>query len=45
MTHGEAEALVHWCGTAGLKALPLHLVGYGDEGEADSKEGGADAAV
>jgi len=26
VTHGEAEALVHWCGTAGLKAKPLHLV-------------------
>lgn len=36
VTHGEAEALVHWCGTAGLKARPLHLVGYGDEGEAEA---------
>jgi putative mRNA 3-end processing factor len=35
VTHGEAEALVHWCGTVGLKAKPLHLVGYGDEGEAE----------
>jgi len=34
VTHGEAEALVHWCGTIGLKAKPLHLVGYGDESEA-----------
>ena len=44
VTHGEAEALVHWCGTAGLKAKPLHLVGYGDEGEADPVEEAADAA-
>jgi putative mRNA 3-end processing factor len=36
VTHGEAEALVHWCGTVGLKAKPLHLVGYGDEGEAEA---------
>lgn len=35
VTHGEAEALVHWCGTVGLRAKPLHLVGYGDEGEAE----------
>lgn len=39
VTHGEAEALVHWCGTAGLKAMPLHLVGYGeDEAEATAAE-------
>ena len=35
ITHGEAEALAHWCGTLGLKGMPLHLVGYGDEGEAE----------
>ena len=35
VTHGEEDALVHWCGTAGLKARPLRLVGYGDEGEAE----------
>jgi putative mRNA 3-end processing factor len=45
VTHGEAEALVHWCGTIGLKAKPLHLVGYGDEGEAESAGEVADAAV
>jgi putative mRNA 3-end processing factor len=39
VTHGEAEALVHWCGTVGLRAKPLHLVGYGDEGEAEPDEG------
>ncbi|MFD1333006.1 ligase-associated DNA damage response exonuclease [Methylopila musalis] len=44
VTHGEEDALVHWCGTAGLKARPLRLVGYGDEGEADPEAGGATAA-
>ena len=33
VTHGEEDALVHWCSTLGLKAQPLHLVGYGEEGE------------
>jgi len=45
VTHGEADALVHWCGTAGLKAKPLHLVGYGDEGEAETEGEAADAAA
>jgi putative mRNA 3-end processing factor len=45
VTHGEAEALVHWCGTIGLKAKPLHLVGYGDEGEAEPAGEVADATV
>jgi putative mRNA 3-end processing factor len=35
VTHGQEDALVHWCGTRGLKARPLRLVGYGDEGEAE----------
>jgi len=34
VTHGAEEALVHWCGTKGLEARPLHIVGYGDEEEA-----------
>ena len=33
ITHGEAEALAHWCATQGLDAKALHLVGYGDEEE------------
>jgi len=45
VTHGEADALVHWCGTAGLRAKPLHLVGYGDEGEAEDAGEVADAAA
>jgi len=31
VTHGQEDALVHWCGTHGLKARPLDIVGYGDE--------------
>ncbi|MFO1184800.1 MAG: ligase-associated DNA damage response exonuclease [Bauldia sp.] len=30
VTHGREEALVHWCGLAGIAAKPLHLVGYED---------------
>lgn len=33
ITHGEADALAHWCESQGLKAKALHLVGYGDEEE------------
>jgi putative mRNA 3-end processing factor len=33
VTHGQEEALVHWCGSRGLKARPLDIVGYGDEDE------------
>ena len=42
VTHGQEDALVHWCATKGLKARPLDIVGYGDEddepasGEAES---------
>jgi putative mRNA 3-end processing factor len=31
ITHGEADALAHWCKSQGLDAKALHLVGYGDE--------------
>lgn len=44
ITHGEAEALAHWCGTVGLKGMPLHLVGYGDEGEAEAEGKPAEAS-
>ena len=40
VTHGEEDALVHWCGAQGLKARPLRLVGYGEE----EGEAGSDAA-
>src|SRR6187399_2008107 len=33
VTHGQEDALVHWCKTKGLAARPLDLVGYGDEDE------------
>ncbi len=36
VTHGQEDALVHWAGTKGIKARPLRLVGYGDEGEGDA---------
>lgn len=36
VTHGAEEALVHWCGTQGLRARPLNLVGYGEEEEEGS---------
>src|SRR5215213_7713148 len=38
VTHGQEDALVHWCGTQGIRARPLHLLGYGDEGEAETEE-------
>jgi putative mRNA 3-end processing factor len=31
VTHGEEDALVHWCRTQGLEARPLRIVGYGEE--------------
>ncbi|QIB36247.1 ligase-associated DNA damage response exonuclease [Ancylobacter pratisalsi] len=34
VTHGQEDALVHWAGLAGLRARPLHMVGYGEEEEA-----------
>src|SRR6202012_3557190 len=41
VTHGQEDALVHWCKTQGLRAQPLHLVGYGEE---DSGEGDVQVA-
>ena len=48
VTHGQEDALVHWCQTRGLAARPLALVGYGDEDEhetvtADEATGESDA--
>jgi len=37
VTHGQEDALVHWAGTKGIRAKPLHLVGYGDDGEAEDR--------
>jgi putative mRNA 3-end processing factor len=36
VTHGQEDALVHWCKTRGLAARPLDLVGYGDEEESET---------
>ena len=33
VTHGQEDALVHWCTSRDLKARPLDIVGYGDEEE------------
>jgi putative mRNA 3-end processing factor len=33
VTHGQEDALVHWCTNQGLRARPLDIVGYGDEEE------------
>jgi putative mRNA 3-end processing factor len=33
VTHGQEDALVHWCVSRGLKARPLDIAGYGDENE------------
>jgi len=42
VTHGQEDALVHWCRSRGLKARPLDIVGYGDEEEHEvaTDEGG-----
>ena len=40
VTHGQEDALVHWCRSAGLKAKPLHMIGYGDEGDVSESEDG-----
>ncbi|MET4601997.1 putative mRNA 3-end processing factor [Bradyrhizobium sp. JR4.1] len=36
VTHGQEDALVHWCQSKGLQARPLDLVGYGDEEETET---------
>jgi putative mRNA 3-end processing factor len=38
VTHGQEDALVHWCRTRGLAARPLHMLGYGDEEEGGAAE-------
>jgi putative mRNA 3-end processing factor len=46
VTHGQEDALVHWCTARGLKARRLDIVGYGDEEEEEPSphvgEGGAE---
>ncbi|MET0605643.1 MAG: ligase-associated DNA damage response exonuclease [Beijerinckiaceae bacterium] len=38
VTHGQEDALCHWCATQGVRARPLRIVGYGEEGEAEPDE-------
>jgi putative mRNA 3-end processing factor len=37
VTHGQEDALVHWCSSQGIRAKPLHLLGYGDEGDSEAE--------
>jgi putative mRNA 3-end processing factor len=43
VTHGAEDALVHWASQKGLRARPLHLIGYGDE--ADEAAGEAETSA
>ena len=43
VTHGAEDALVHWATMQGLKARPLHMMGYGDDDEAAAAEAPATA--
>jgi len=43
VTHGQEDALVHWCQSKGLTARPLALVGYGDEEEEEALPAGESA--
>jgi putative mRNA 3-end processing factor len=42
VTHGQEDALVHWCTMRGLKARPLDIVGYGDEDETEAATSGGE---
>ena len=42
VTHGQEDALVHWCTSMGLSARPLDLVGYGDEDEGEASPSAED---
>ncbi|HEY7298359.1 MAG TPA: ligase-associated DNA damage response exonuclease [Xanthobacteraceae bacterium] len=35
VTHGQEDALAHWCRTRGLNARSLAILGYGEEDESD----------
>ena len=45
VTHGQEDALVHWCGTQGIAAKPLHMLGYGDDGEGETAAPAEEAAA
>jgi putative mRNA 3-end processing factor len=36
VTHGEEDALAHWCAMSGRPARPLRIVGYGEEEDGSS---------
>ncbi len=36
ITHGAEDALVHWATQRGLRARPLHMIGYGDEDDTEA---------
>jgi putative mRNA 3-end processing factor len=38
ITHGAEDALVHWATQQGLRARPLHLMGYGDEDDVEAEQ-------
>lgn len=42
VTHGQEDALVHWCKAQGLDAKALRLVGYDDDGESVTPSAEAD---
>jgi putative mRNA 3-end processing factor len=37
VTHGQEDALVRWCELQGIRARPLRLAGYGDDGEVEGE--------
>jgi putative mRNA 3-end processing factor len=37
ITHGAEDALLHWASQRGLRARPLHLMGYGEEEEIEAE--------
>lgn len=37
ITHGAEDALVHWATQRGLRARPLHLMGYGEEDDTEAE--------
>lgn len=39
VTHGQEDALVHWAGTQGIRARPLRLVGYEEDGDPEAAAG------
>jgi len=45
VTHGQEDALVHWCAMRGLNARPLDIAGYGDEDEEPSPSQDGDGGL